>query len=197
MQAMSAAFVSMGAMNPSANLFLIGPMGAGKTTIGKRLAARFGLSFIDLDREIEQATGASVNLIFEVEGETAFRDRESRLLELATARSGILLATGGGAVLREENREHLRAKGFVLYLQTGVDLQLARLRRDRTRPLLRTADPRARLVSLAGQRNQLYQQCADLTWTSSSLSARASTEGLVKTLREHWQQQLEVRHESA
>ena len=187
---MSAAFVSIGAMNPSANLFLIGPMGAGKTTIGKRLAARFGLSFIDLDREIEQATGASVNLIFEVEGELAFRDREFRLLELASARSGILLATGGGAVLREENRQH-----FVLYLQTGVDLQLARLRRDRTRPLLRTADPRARLVSLAGQRNQLYQQCADLTWTSTSLSARASTEGLVKTLREHWHQQLEARHE--
>lgn len=193
---MSAAFVSIGAMNPSANLFLIGPMGAGKTTIGKRLAARFGLSFIDLDREIEQATGASVNLIFEVEGELAFRDREFRLLELASARSGILLATGGGAVLREENRQHLRAKGFVLYLQTGVDLQLARLRRDRSRPLLRTADPRARLVSLAGQRNQLYQQCADLTWTSTSLSARASTEGLVKTLREHWHQQLEARHES-
>jgi shikimate kinase len=175
-------------MNPSSNLFLIGPMGAGKSTIGRKLAARFGLKFFDLDYEIERATGASVNLIFEIEGEPHFRDRESKLLEAISRNEHVLLATGGGAILSPENRTCLRDRGFVVYLKTDVDTQLERLRRDRQRPLLRTADPRAKLVQLAEQRNEIYQQVADLTWPSSHVSPRTAAENLVLMLRQRWQQ---------
>jgi shikimate kinase len=178
-------------MNPSSNLFLIGPMGAGKSTVGRKLAARFGLRFIDLDHEIERATGASVNLIFEIEGEPQFRDRESKLLDAASRNSCVLLATGGGAVLRAENRECLAQRGFVVYLETDVDTQLARLKRDRARPLLRTPDPRAKLLELAAARNALYRQTADFTWTSGSTTARSAAESLVFNLRHRWQQSLE------
>jgi shikimate kinase len=177
-------------MNPSSNLFLIGAMGAGKTTIGRKLAHRFGLRFVDLDHEIEAQTGATVNLIFELEGEPAFRERESKLLDQISAEHGVLLATGGGAVLRAENRALLRQRGFVVYLQTDVDTQLARLRRDRTRPLLRAADPRAKLESLAQQRNSLYREIADLSWESRADSPKSAASHLVVLLRARWQQQI-------
>ena len=118
-------------LNPAQNLFLIGPMGAGKTTIGRRLAAHYGLCFVDLDVEIEAHTGADVPLIFDIEGEPGFRRRESALLEECSAREGVVLATGGGAVLDPGNREVLAARGFVLWLQAGVEQQLQRLARDR------------------------------------------------------------------
>ena len=182
---------SIEAMNPSSNLFLIGPMGAGKSTVGRKLASRFGLRFIDLDHEIERATGASVNLIFEIEGEPQFRERESRLLDAASRNSSILLATGGGAILRAENRDILRERGFVVYLDTDVDTQLERLKRDRVRPLLRTPDPRGKLVELAKQRNALYRQTADISWVSGQNSARSAAESLVYTLRHRWHQLIE------
>jgi shikimate kinase len=175
-------------MNPSSNLFLIGSMGAGKTTVGRKLADRFGLRFIDLDHEIEAQAGASVNLIFELEGEPAFRARESKLLEAISSGRNLLLATGGGAILDAENRAVLRSRGFVVYLQTDVDTQLERLRRDRTRPLLKSADPRAKLESLALIRNPLYAQTADLTWLSQADSPKAAATGLVISLRARWQQ---------
>jgi shikimate kinase len=175
-------------MNPSHNLFLVGPMGAGKSTVGRKLAARFGLRFIDLDHEIEHNTGATVSLIFEIEGEKQFRERETKLLDEISSMRGVLLATGGGAVLDALNRANLRDRGFVLYLKTDVDTQLDRLRRDRQRPLLQTADPRSKLVQLADLRNHLYEEIADLVWISNQNTPKSAAEQLVLVLRNHWQQ---------
>ncbi|MGH8215070.1 MAG: shikimate kinase AroK, partial [Rhodanobacteraceae bacterium] len=149
-------------MNPSPNLFLIGPMGAGKSSIGRQLATHFDLPCIDLDASIEEHTGVSVATIFEIEGEDGFRRRESELLAELTARRGIVIATGGGAVLVPANRRLLRERGFVVWLETGIERQLQRLARDRKRPLLDTPDRRGRLEQLAGERDPLYRELADL-----------------------------------
>jgi shikimate kinase len=149
-------------MNPAPSLFLIGPMGAGKTTVGRRIAAYLGLPFFDLDHEVEERSGATITLIFEVEGEAGFRQREAELLSQFSARPGIVLSTGGGAVLLADNRRHLRERGYVVYLQTSIELQLKRLAHDRNRPLLATSDRRQRLVQLATEREPLYREIADL-----------------------------------
>jgi shikimate kinase len=150
-------------MNPAPNLFFIGPMGAGKSTLGKRVAATLDLPFFDLDHEIQVHSGAEIALIFEVEGEAGFRRREAAALADLATRSGIALATGGGAILDADNRRLLHARGFVVYLETTVDEQLERLARDRKRPLLTAADRRERLEQLAAQRDPLYREIADLT----------------------------------
>jgi len=150
-------------MNPASNLFFVGPMGAGKSTLGKRVAEALGLPFFDLDHEIQAQCGADIPLIFDIEGECGFRRRESSTLADFAARDGIVLATGGGAILAEENRGVLRERGFVVYLETTVDEQLERLARDRKRPLLAAPDRRERLQQLAAQRDPLYRQIADLT----------------------------------
>lgn len=150
-------------MNPAPNLFLVGPMGAGKSTLGKRVAETLGLPFFDLDHEIQEQCGADVALIFDIEGECGFRRRESTMLAEFAARDGIVLATGGGAVLADANRGVLRERGFVVFLETTVDEQLERLARDRKRPLLAAPDRRERLEQLATQRNTLYREIADLT----------------------------------
>jgi len=150
-------------MTERRRIFLIGPMGAGKSTIGKRLARTLGLQFLDSDREIEAQTGVDIPLIFEIEGEEGFRRREQDMIEQLTGRDGIVLATGGGAVLAESNRQALRGRGTVVYLQTSVNEQLRRTRRDRRRPLLQTPDPQARLIKLAEERNVLYQETASMT----------------------------------
>src|SRR5215469_3340606 len=129
-------------MNPAPNLFFIGPMGAGKSTIGRRTAELLGLPFFDLDHEIEEHCGATIPLIFDVEGETGFRRRETVALTDLAARTGIAIATGGGAVLADENRRCLHERGFVVFLETTIDEQLARLARDRKRPLLAGPDRR-------------------------------------------------------
>ena len=175
-------------MNPAPNLFFVGPMGAGKTTIGRRVAELLGLPFFDLDHEIELHTGATVPLIFDLEGETGFRQREQAVLAEFAARSGVVLATGGGAVLLEENRRTLRERGFVVYLETTLEDQLARLARDRKRPLLAAPDRRERLRSLAAIRNPLYLEVADMTIPAShhrnaSLMARQ----LASELMHVWQ----------
>jgi shikimate kinase len=146
----------------SQNIILIGPMGSGKTTIGQRLAKLLGLQFLDCDHELEARTGASINLIFDVEGEDGFRQRETRMLDELTSRPGVLVATGGGVVLREENRHMLRERGLVVYLNTSVAQQLRRLKRDKTRPLLQTEDRREKLTRLAEERNPLYSALADI-----------------------------------
>lgn len=174
-------------MNPSANLVLIGPMGCGKSTVGIRLARMLRLEFIDLDREIERRTGVSVAWIFDVEGEAGFRERESELLAEACAGRGRLIATGGGAVLREANRELIARSGFVVYLRLGVDAQLARLARDRKRPLLQAADRRARLEALAAERNPIYESLADLALSSDGRSPQAMAEQLRRRLVGLWQ----------
>ncbi|MBE5315786.1 MAG: shikimate kinase [Xanthomonadales bacterium] len=176
-------------MNPASNLILVGPMGAGKTTIGRRLGKRFGLAFVDLDREIEQRCGARIPLIFEHEGEAGFREREhSALTEvLAGSGAGLLLATGGGAVLRADNRALLRAGGFVVWLRTSVGEQLKRLRNDGSRPLLAVPDREQRLLAMAELRDPLYRQVCDLVFESNQPNIGAAAERLARVLDRRWQ----------
>lgn len=144
------------------NLILVGPMGAGKSTIGRLLAKELKLSFKDSDKEIEQRTGANIPWIFDVEGEAGFREREQAVIGELCKLDGVVLATGGGAVLRPENRAALHAGGRVVYLHTSVEQQLDRTSRDRNRPLLRTADPGKVLADLLRIRDPLYREIADV-----------------------------------
>ncbi len=167
---------------PFTNVYLIGPMGSGKTTIGQRLARKLELQFMDNDQELEKQTGASVNLIFDLEGEEGFRKRETAMLEKLTAFNNILLATGGGAITRPENRELLRKSGLVVYLRTSVSQQLRRLTRDKSRPLLQSGDREEKLNRLAQERNPLYEQLADIIFTSRDQGLDAATRSLCETI---------------
>ena len=144
------------------NLILVGPMGAGKSTIGRLLAKELHLPFKDSDKEIEVRTGADIPWIFDVEGEAGFREREQAVIADLCQEDGLVLATGGGAILRQANREALRAGGRVVYLHTSVDQQLERTARDRNRPLLRTANPGQVLSDLMAIRDPLYREIADV-----------------------------------
>jgi shikimate kinase len=146
----------------AANIFLVGLMGAGKTSVGKLLARRLGKTFFDCDQEIERATGVGVPVIFEIEGEAGFRLRESRMLAELTRGRDIVLATGGGAVLSEENRRALAANGIVVYLRATPHDLWQRTRHDRGRPLLQTPDPLAKLTGLHAERDPLYREIADV-----------------------------------
>jgi len=130
-------------MDSPSNLFLIGAMGAGKSTIGRRLAAALDKAFVDADQALEKRTGADIALIFELEGEAGFRKRESEMLARLVQREGIVLATGGGVVLAAENRAHLAERGFVIYLDAPIELLVARVGRDRKGPQRRTGGPEA------------------------------------------------------
>ena len=149
-------------MNIPGSLFLTGPMGAGKSTIGRQLSKRLSKDFHDSDHEIEARTGVDIPLIFELEGEAGFRKREQAIIEELTRIPDIILATGGGAILDPENRHHLSSRGRVIYLHASVNQQLKRTRRDRNRPLLQTADPRAKLEELMAIRDPLYREIADV-----------------------------------
>ncbi len=164
------------------NIFLIGPMGAGKTTIGRRLAQDLELDFVDSDKEIEARTGVSIPLIFEVEGEAGFRAREKAMIDELTQREGLVLATGGGAILDPDNRRHLGDRGFVVYLRTSVDEQLRRTHRDSNRPLLQTADPRGRLEELFRIRGPLYQETADFIIHTDGRHMRRVVQTIIKRL---------------
>ncbi len=144
------------------NLFLIGPMGAGKSAVGRQLARMLHLTFMDSDDEIEARTGVDIPFVFEKEGEEGFRKREAKVIDDLTQKDGIVLATGGGAVMDPQNRNHLGARGFVVYLYTTVDQQLARTRRGRERPLLENGDRRRILEDLMAARDELYREVADL-----------------------------------
>ncbi len=161
-------------MVKSDNIFLIGPMGAGKTTIGRQIAKDLGVDFVDSDHEIEQRTGASIPLIFEIEGEEGFRRREREVIDDLTRRKGIVLATGGGAVLDSANRNHLAGRGTVIYLRASLDHLLKRTARDRNRPLLQTEDPRARLEGIIKMRDPLYREIADIIIDTDSNTVRAT-----------------------
>ncbi len=137
-------------------------MGAGKTTVGRQLAKRLKMDFVDSDHEIETRTGVEISVIFEIEGEEGFRKRESAIIEELAGRQNIVLATGGGAVVSEENRKNLRKSGAVVYLHASVDTQLARTRNAKNRPMLATDDPRTTLEALMAVREPLYRQEADL-----------------------------------
>jgi shikimate kinase / 3-dehydroquinate synthase len=147
----------------SRNIFLVGLMGSGKTTVGRALAKRLGMHFADSDHEIEARTGATIPWIFEIEGEVSFRRRESEVIRDLTARTGIVLATGGGAILDPQNREYLKTRGTVIYLRAGVNSILHRTSNDKNRPLLQTADPRKKLEDLAREREPLYREVAHIT----------------------------------
>jgi shikimate kinase len=147
-------------------IILVGMMGSGKTTIGRRLAARLDREFIDADKELELRCGVPVSTIFELEGEDGFRRREAGLIDELTQRAGLVLATGGGAVLLPENRSKLRERGYVIFLRTGAAELWQRLKRDKVRPLLRTENPRQRIGELLAMREPLYREVAHLTMTS-------------------------------
>lgn len=164
------------------NIFLIGLMGAGKTTIGRQLAQTLGKEFIDSDHDIESRTGVNIPLIFELEGERGFREREAAVIDELTARDNVVLATGGGAVLYEENRQHLKERGTVIYLQASVEQLLERTRKDRNRPLLQTADPEARLQALLTEREPLYLELADLVVRTGQGSVRGVVESILQKL---------------
>lgn len=153
-------------------LFLVGMMGAGKTTVGRLMARALNWEFIDCDREIEARSGVNVSTIFELEGEAAFRRRETATLEELTQRDRIVLATGGGAVLADANRALLRERGLVVYLQASADEIARRTANDRSRPLLQTADPRARIEQLLTEREPLYRQAAHLSFSSPAANPR-------------------------
>ena len=144
------------------NIYLIGPMGSGKTAVGKQLAKLLKVPFYDSDTEIEKTAGVDIPFIFEKEGEASFRKRECEAIDLLTQLNGIVLATGGGAILAEENRKHLKARGKVVYLHTSIEQQLERTRHSRHRPMLNVADPEQRLRSLFAIRSPLYESVATI-----------------------------------
>lgn len=160
-------------------------MGAGKTTVGKLLAKRLRKTFLDCDQEIQKRTGVSIPVIFEIEGESGFRTRESAALKELTAMENVVLATGGGAVLSRENRQLLSRNGTVVYLRAVVDDLWARTRHDRNRPLLQTEDPRAKLAGLFAERDPLYQEVADIIIDTSSQSVYTLVRQLEQRLRQH------------
>ena len=173
-------------MNPSRNLILVGPMGAGKSSIGQHLAQRFALRFVDADESVEQAAGASVAQLFEREGEAGFRLRERAVLAKLLAQDGLVLATGGGAVLDADNRALMKRRGFVVHLQVSQAQQLARLADDTSRPLLARADRAQVLDALAAVRAPLYAQVADLAFDTDTLDAAAAAQALGDLLAVQW-----------
>ncbi len=174
-------------MNPAPNLILIGPMGAGKTCIGKRLAERFGLAFVDADQAIVDDVGSSIPAIFENVGEAGFRAHEKRVLAQLLGQTGQLVSTGGGAVLDADNRHHMGQRGFVVYLRVSVASQLSRLQRDKTRPLLQRDDREQVLEQMAALRDPLYRALADLTIDTDLYSPAEATAQLVVRLASQWQ----------
>jgi len=173
-------------MKRPGNLYLVGMMGAGKTTVGRLLARRLKLRFVDCDHEIEGRCGVKVPLIFDIEGEAGFRARETQVLAELTALEGVVLATGGGAVLAEANRRRLAAGGTVIYLCAQPEDLYERVRQDRNRPLLATADPLDRLRQLYVQRDPLYREVADLVVDTGRQSVQSLARTLVDQLADRW-----------
>ena len=169
-------------MNTPGSIFLTGPMGAGKSTIGRQLAKQLSMSFHDSDHEIEQRTGVDIPLIFELEGEAGFRRRETEVIDSLTSLPGIVLATGGGAILDPENRQRLASRGKVIYLHTTVDQQLARTSHDRNRPLLQTPDPRTTLEELLAIRDPLYREISDLVIETDGMRVRDVVRKIIQLL---------------
>ena len=174
-------------MSETRNIYLVGPMGAGKSTIGRLLAAELHLAFADTDREIEERCGADIPWIFDVEGEQGFRDREQAMLAELTGRPGLVLATGGGIVMREANRVLLKSSGCVVYLAASVDQQYQRTVRDRKRPLLQTDDPRAVLQRLFEQRDPFYREVADLIVPTDGRNPRSVAHDIAAELKARFQ----------
>ena len=169
--------------NTSGNVFLVGPMGVGKTTIGRVLAELLELDFYDSDREIEASTGADIPWIFDVEGEAGFRVRESRMIDQLSELTKIVLATGGGAVLAEENRQCLKERGVVVYLRASIRQQLERTSRDKNRPLLQTPDPEQKIRELMKVRDPLYREVADIVIDTNRRNPRSVSQDISRRLQ--------------
>lgn len=172
-------------------------MGAGKTCVGRRVAEQFGLRLVDADREIERIAGTSINTIFEIEGEAGFRARERAVLATLLGEDGIVLSTGGGAVLDPDNRRLMRERGFVVHLMVSVEQQLARLARDRSRPLLASGDREQVLRDLSTRRAPLYAEVADLVFDTDRHDSTAAAEWLTRALEAQWQRTADTRASSA
>ena len=168
-------------VHPS-NVFLIGPMGAGKTTVGSLLAKAMGREFFDSDAVLQERTGVTVSEIFEREGEQGFRRREREVIAELVQRKSIVLATGGGAVLDADNRRLLASRGTVIYLRVPLDAQLQHLRADRSRPLLQNGDPEEILKRLSREREPLYRELCDYQINMDDLTVRAASERIVEWL---------------
>ena len=166
------------------NVFLIGPMGSGKTAVGKQLARLLHLQFYDSDAEIELRTGVDIPYIFEKEGEPGFREREREVIDSLTQLNDVIIATGGGAILLPQNREHLAARGRVVYLQTSIEQQLERTRHGRQRPLLYTDDPEQKLRDLMAFRGPLYESIAAVVVSTDGRQVRAVADEIVQRLQE-------------
>ena len=166
------------------NVFLVGPMGVGKTTIGRLLARELRLTFVDSDQEIEKRAGVEIAWIFDEEGEAGFREREARVLEDICQQSGLLIATGGGAVLLEENRRVLKRHGVVVFLDTTVDVQLKRTAKDKKRPLLQNDDRRSLLMEMRQERDPVYRGVADLHVNVGDASSRRTVNKIIKLLEQ-------------
>jgi shikimate kinase len=171
-------------MTENRNVYLIGPMGSGKTAVGRQLAKLLHLQFHDSDVEVERRTGVDIPYIFEREGEAGFREREREVIDSLTQLSNVIIATGGGAVLLPENREHLASRGRVVYLSTGIEQQLERTRHGRQRPLLYTDDPEKRLRELMEHRAPLYESIANVTVATDGRHVRTVAEEIVQRLKE-------------
>ena len=156
----------------SENIFLVGPRGVGKSTIGSHLARKLKYDFVDSDTEIEKRTGASISLIFDIEGEEGFRKREAQMIDELTQRRHIVLSTGVGSVLDETSRQNLRSKGYVVYLKASVDILYERLKKSRNRPLMETDDKKQVIEDLLAEREPLYLAVADITITTDGRSAQ-------------------------
>src|ERR1700761_2268612 len=164
------------------NLFLIGPMGSGKSAVGKQLSRILEMPFYDSDHELEKRTGVDIPFIFEKEGESGFRQRERETIEMLTARDGIVLSTGGGAILLPENRRVLAERGCVVYLKTSVTQQVERVRQGRTRPLLSNVDPVLKLTELMNHREPLYSEIADITVPTDNRKVRSVADDILREI---------------
>ena len=174
--------VTPGAWAQDTPVFLVGLMGAGKTTVGKGLARALAREFLDLDHELEARCGVKIPVIFEIEGEEGFRKRESQVLDDCTQKRNIVLATGGGAVINPANRHALRTRGVVIYLRATVDELYRRTGRDKNRPLLATGDAKATLKRLLDLRDPLYREVADIMVDTGSVSVAALVQQIVDLL---------------
>ena len=173
-------------MGVKGNIFLIGPMGVGKSTIGRILAKIMNLRFFDSDQEIESNSGADIPWIFDVEGESGFRERERKMISLLCKRQDIVLATGGGVILAKQNRQALCSNGTVVYLTAPIEKLVDRTRKDKNRPLLQTNDPEGKIIELFKTRNHLYRETSDIVIDTDGKNPQVVASEIQRLVKKTW-----------